>query len=251
MSLALAFFVCFQAFAQTTTPSSADKDRLAELAGLISQSRSQPIDDVGTLALEALELLKRHPDTETEIGVRLGLSWALAKQGDAKEAENHARIARTLALDAEFDQELGEAEYYLGVTLFYQARLEEALEAGGKAREIQEGNGDLSALATTLTLLGAVHRSAGFYDLALESHLKALEVATALNDSRAMARSCLPAHRPVTRATRTHPPSRWASSACADWHRAWRANWRLSRWSAPTFQPRLPRPTQARKAAMR
>lgn len=189
LSFLFVCFCCFQALAQTPGPQSSQANRLAEIARLVSQNRTQPVENVVDLGNEALMLLKQNPDAETEIGIRLGMSWALSRKGDATGAEGHARAARKLALASEFDAVLGEAEYYLGVALFYQARLPEALEAGRRAREIQNRNQDLDALATTLTLLGAVHRSAGSYDLALESHLQALDVATALADADAIARS--------------------------------------------------------------
>lgn len=167
----------------------APPSRLAELSQLVAQNRDTPVENVVALGNEALVLLERDPHPRTEIDIRLGLSWALSRQGDADGGQEHARIAKELALQSDLEGELAQAEYHLGVALYYRAQLPEALEASERARLIQHRNEDLSALSKTLTLMGAINRSRAAYDLALESHLQALEVSTQLGDIDGVARS--------------------------------------------------------------
>ena len=104
-------------------------------------------------------------------------------------AEFHALAARSLAEQLHDKRDLAQAEYHVGVARFYQSKLAEAAEAARSALELQKDGDDSEAVGRTLTLLGAIYRSRGAYDQALDFHLRALEIAQDRADPVAIARS--------------------------------------------------------------
>lgn len=165
------------------------RTRLSVLAQLADALRDDRADRSAQYAREALELLKLHPDSALETELRLDLSWAFSRQGDTTAALEQARLARGLALTAGNEAAAALAEYHVSLASWYRSELQEARAASERARRTLERLGDDAALATTLTLIGAIQRSSSEYDDTLDIHLQALAFAERLGGPLAVARS--------------------------------------------------------------
>ncbi len=165
------------------------QERLPVLVELLSRHRRDPIVNVVERGREALRMLSLEPDPKTEVEVRLNLAWAFAFKGDSDAALEQARRAAEIA-EGVGDQGLfAEAEYSRGLAHWYRCELDQALAACESARTIQAALSRHSDLASTLTLIGAIHRSRSEYAASLDCHQEALRLAEQLGDVEAIARS--------------------------------------------------------------
>ena len=151
--------------------------RIEILVELAELHRDNPIDQPIERAEEALRLLESRPEELLEARARLALGWTLSTLGRYAEALEHARRARVIAVELGRELLVASADYHIAMAEWYRGHYEESLEAANRAVQAQEAAGDLAELSTTLTLVGAIHRSRSSYDESLACHLRALELA--------------------------------------------------------------------------
>ncbi|MEM7310309.1 MAG: tetratricopeptide repeat protein [Planctomycetota bacterium] len=163
-----------------------ERARLDTVVELVSRARGEQVDDVPALGAEALELLARSPDPKRELQLRLDLSWDASTHGDTGVGIAHAEQAHALATQLDDASGLARAEYHEALGHWYGCEPDQAIALLQRALERQRELDEDAAVATSLTLLGAIHRSRSAYDESLACHLEALDLA---EDASAAARS--------------------------------------------------------------
>ncbi|NUT40908.1 MAG: tetratricopeptide repeat protein [Thermoactinospora sp.] len=103
----------------------------------------------------------------------------LMSGGDLEAALRHTAEAMELAVRAGSTEEIASSHHYAAGALRRLGRLDEAIEAQGRAAEMFKADGDIDAYSHCLGSLGTCHRDAGHYPQALEHYRKLWDL---LND---------------------------------------------------------------------